>query len=68
MKIAKNVKYPLNRKLGEELIVGERNTISKMTGFTQDYVRKVFMGVRHNDDVIQAAEQIIQMRETLIKK
>jgi hypothetical protein len=68
MKNAKNVKYPLNQRLGEELIVGDRKTISKMTGFTRDYVRKVLMGVRHNDDIIQAAEQIIQMRETLIKK
>lgn len=59
--------YPENKKIGDQLIVGEREQISELTDMSYDYVKKVFQGTRHNDDIVKAAKILIDCRKKAAK-
>lgn len=57
-------------KINTKLRSGDQKLIHDMTGFTTDYVRMVLdpNNARKSPKIIEAAKQVIENRETLIKE
>lgn len=55
--------YPENRKLGQQLRVGDQTFIAELTGYTIGYVDQIFDGKRTNDRVLDAARKLISNRD-----
>ena len=53
-------------EIKQKMESGDAALISKMTGYTPDYIRKVINGERNNENVISAAQKVIESRESLI--
>lgn len=55
-------------QIKEKMEPADATTISKLTGFTSDYVRKVIDGQRNSERVLEVAQKVIKNREELFKQ
>ena len=52
-------------EIKERLLRGDRKAIASITGFSYIYVKKVLNGSRENKMIWEAAEKIINSRESI---
>jgi len=68
MKKSYKYDYPENRKVGKEILSGERKLIADTTTLSVSYVSDVLNGKRRNEHVINVAKDLIALRDIAIEK
>jgi hypothetical protein len=60
--------YPENKILGDQLLFGDKIMIAKTLNLSYSYIKKIFDGKRHNDQVVQMGKTILASRNQEVRK